>query len=139
MNKLLDINNLQKVYYSSKYSVTAIKDISFKVYEGEFISIVGPSGCGKSTLLNILTDMESPTNGSIITTKEMKFGYMLQTDSLLDWKTVLDNALIGLEIKHEKTLENINYVKSLFKTYGLAEFMDKYPKELSGGMRQRVG
>lgn len=138
MNKLLDINNLKKIYYSSKYSVTAIEDISFKVYEGEFISIVGPSGCGKSTLLNILTDMEKPTSGKIDTAKEMKFGYMLQTDSLLDWKTVLDNALLGLEIKREKTPENVTYVKELFKTYGLEEFMDKYPRELSGGMRQRV-
>jgi len=138
-NKLLCINNLNKVYYSNNSEIEAIRDISFDLYESEFISIVGPSGCGKSTLLNILTDMDNASSGEVVFKKDnLKFGYMLQSDSLLSWKTVLDNALLGLEIKHIKTKENINYVESLLKTYGLYEFKDKYPNELSGGMRQRV-
>lgn len=138
MNKLLSVNNLSKVYYRGKNEIEAIKDISFELYEGEFVCIVGPSGCGKSTLLNILTSMDNLTSGNIKCDKSLKLGYMLQSDSMLPWRKVIDNSLLGLEIKSEKTKENIDYVKNLFKKYGLEEFMDKYPSELSGGMRQRV-
>ena len=138
MNKLLSIKNLNKVYYSKKDEIEAIKDISFDLYEGEFVSIVGPSGCGKSTLLNILTNMDNKTKGKIEFNETLKLGYMLQSDSMLPWKKVIDNALLGLEIKREKKEENIKYVKDLFKKYGLLDFMEKHPFELSGGMRQRV-
>ena len=138
MNKLLNVKNLTKVYYNNKDEIEAIKDISFDLYEGEFVSIVGPSGCGKSTLLNILTNMDNKTSGDIKLKENLKLGYMLQSDSMLSWKKVIDNALLGLEIKKEKTEENIKYVKDLFKKYGLIEFMDKHPFELSGGMRERV-
>ena len=138
MNKLLSVNHLSKVYYNKKDEIEAIKDISFDLYEGEFVSIVGPSGCGKSTLLNILTNMDNLTKGRVELKDDLKLGYMLQSDSMLSWRKVIDNALLGLEIKKEKTEENIEYVKDLFKKYGLAEFMDKHPHELSGGMRQRV-
>ena len=138
MNKLLSVKNLNKVYYNKKEETEAIKDISFDLYEGEFISIVGPSGCGKSTLLNILTGMDHLTKGTINLKENLKLGYMLQSDSMLEWKKVIDNALLGLEIKREKTEENKNYVKGLFQKYGLSDFLDKYPKELSGGMRERV-
>ena len=138
-NKLINIKSLKKIYYSKNDEIEAIKDVSFDLNDGEFISIVGPSGCGKSTLLNILTDMEDATDGKILFKKEkIKFGYMLQSDSMLDWRTILDNVLLGLEIKKEKTQENIDYVLNLLKTYGLEEFKDKHPRELSGGMRQRV-
>ena len=138
MNKLLSVNHLSKVYYNKKDEIEAIKDISFDLYEGEFVSIVGPSGCGKSTLLNILTNMDNLTKGRVELKDDLKLGYMLQSDSMLSWRKVIDNALLGLEIKNEKTEENIEYGKDLFKKYGLLEFMDKYPHELSGGMRQRV-
>lgn len=138
-NKLLSIKDLSKVYYSGKSEVNAIKDITFDLFEGEFVSIVGPSGCGKSTLLNILTNMDSKTTGKINFLKDnIKLGYMLQSDSLLSWRTVFDNASLGLEITHTKTKDNMEYVNNLLDTYGLADFKDKYPNELSGGMRQRV-
>lgn len=138
-NKLLSIKDLSKVYYSGKSEVNAIKDITFDLYEGEFVSIVGPSGCGKSTLLNILTNMDAKTTGKINFLKDnIKLGYMLQSDSLLSWRTVFDNACLGLEITHTKTKENMEYVNNLLNTYGLADFKDKTPNELSGGMRQRV-
>ena len=138
MNKLLSIKNLNKVYYSKKDEIEAIKDISFDLYEGEFVSIVGPSGCGKSPLFNILNNMDNKTKGKIEFNETLKLGYMLQSDSMLPWKKVIDNALLGLEIKREKKEENIKYVKDLFKKYGLLDFMEKHPFELSGGMRQRV-
>ncbi len=135
-NKILEISGLNKVYYSKNIETEAIKNLSFDVYEGEFLSIVGPSGCGKSTLLNILTNNEEKTCGNIKTYKNIKFGYMLQSDSLLPWKKVIDNATLG--IKLAKKDSDISYVKNLLKTYGLEEFEDKKPEELSGGMRQRV-
>ena len=137
-NKLLSINNLCKAYHSVNDIVLALNDISFDVFENEFISIVGPSGCGKSTILSILAGLEKKTDGDVVFYKNLKIGYMLQDDCLFFWRSILDNCLIGLEVNNELTEENINYVISLLKTYGLYEFKDKYPSSLSGGMRQRV-
>ena len=136
--KLLSISNLGKYYYSITDQVEAVKDVSFDVFENEFISIVGPSGCGKSTILSILGNLEDKTSGDITFYKDLKIGYMLQDDCLFFWRSILDNCLIGLEITNNLTIENIEYVISLLKTYGLYEFKDKYPSSLSGGMRQRV-
>ena len=99
-------------------------------------SIIGPSGCGKSTLLSIIAGLESKTSG--ITYINGKIGYMLQKDNLLEWRTVLNNVFLGLEIQKNDTQENKRYVIELLKKYGLYEFKDKYPNQLSGGMRQRV-
>ena len=138
MTKILSINNLQKIYYSKTDEVMAIKDLSFDLNAKEFVSIVGPSGCGKSTLLNILMGMDKPTKGNItFHDKKVKLGYMLQSDSLLSWRNVLNNIYLGLEIKKEKTKENLDYVNHLLNTYGLFAFKDKYPSELSGGMKEK--
>lgn len=138
MNKILEINSLEKDYYTLKGTVKAIKDISLDIYEGEFISIVGTSGCGKSTLLNIIAGLDRKTSGEIILHGKNNIGYMLQDDALLSYLTILDNATLGLKIRKEKNKENCDYVKKLLNTYGLGEYIDKYPKELSGGMKQRV-
>ena len=138
MTKLLSIKNLKKTYYSKTDEIEAIKDISFDLQKDEFICIVGPSGCGKSTLLNILTDMDTKTSGDIIKSPNLKFGYMLQSEAMLDWKNVFDNVTLGLDIKKIKTKENILYVNDLLNKYGLSEFKNSYPKELSGGMKQRL-
>lgn len=137
-NKLLSIKNLKKVYHDKNDEILAIDDVSFDVYEKEFISIVGPSGCGKSTILSILSKLEDKSFGEFSFSKDVTIGYMLQSDSLFFWRTILDNCLIGLEITGQLNIENKNYVLSLLKTYGLYDFKDKYPKSLSGGMRQRV-
>ena len=139
MKKILEIKNLKKNYNTLDGEVEAIKDISFDINEGEILGIVGSSGCGKSTLLSILTNLEKKTNGEIIfNCNKDKIGYMLQSDALFPWLTILDNALLGLKIKKELTKENIEYTKKLLITYGLKEFINKYPDSLSGGMKQRV-
>jgi len=139
MKKILEIKNLKKNYNTLNGEIEAIKDISFDVYEGEILGIVGSSGCGKSTLLSILTNLEKKTNGEILfNCNKDKIGYMLQSDALFPWLTILDNALLGLKIKNLINKENIEYTKKLLETYGLKEFTNKYPDSLSGGMKQRV-
>lgn len=137
-NKLLTISNLGKTYFSKDNDVVALNDISFDVYENEFITIVGPSGCGKSTILSILAGLTNKSSGEVYFHKNLTIGYMLQDDSLFGWRSILDNCLIGLEVANKLTPENIEYVNELLKTYGLYEFKDMYPSSLSGGMRQRV-
>lgn len=138
MNNIIEIKNLSKKYYDKKREVLAIEDISLNVKNGEFLVVVGPSGCGKSTLLNIIGGIDKKTGGKIGINKETKIGYMLQSDCLFSWLTILDNSLLGLKINGKLTKENIDYVKELLNTYGLTEFMNSYPASLSGGMRQRV-
>ena len=135
---LLKINNLSKNYHTKDNEIKAIDNLTFDVYKDEILAIVGPSGCGKSTLLSILSNLENKSSGEIIKSNDFKIGYMLQTDSLFPWLTILDNALIGLEVTNNKTEDNINKVINLLKKYGLYEFKDSYPNNLSGGMRQRV-
>lgn len=137
-NKLLEIKKLSKNYHTKMGEVKAIDNILFDVYEGEFLCIVGPSGCGKSTVLNILANLDDKSSGDIIQNKKLKVGYMLQEDALFPWLNILDNALLGLNIRHELTPDNIAYTKYLLEKYGLKDFLEKYPHQLSGGMRQRV-
>lgn len=138
MNDILEIKNIHKNYHTPKEEIIAIDNIDLKIKKGEYLSIVGPSGCGKSTLLAIIGNLEKPTEGKILASKDIKIGYMLQEDSLFPWLNILDNCLIGLKINKELTKENIEYVKSLLENYGLKEFINSYPNNLSGGMRQRV-
>ena len=136
---ILKIKNIKKVYHDLSGEIEAIKDINLDIFDKEFLSIVGPSGCGKSSLLSILSGLEKKTSGNIeFLNNDIKIGYMLQTDSLFPWRTILENCLIGLEITNELTLENKNRVINLLNTYGLGDFINKYPSSLSGGMRQRV-
>ena len=136
MKKIMEVKNICKTYQSQNGEIEALKNISFDICEGEYISIIGPSGCGKSTLLSIISGLENKTSGEIYI--DGKIGYMLQKDNLLEWRTVLNNVFLGLEIQKNNTPENKKYVVELLKKYGLYEFKDKYPNQLSGGMRQRV-
>ena len=138
MNSILKIDKLYKNYYSKDGIVVAIEDISLDVKNGEFVSIVGPSGCGKSTLLNIIGGIDTKSCGDIIMSDNIKIGYMLQNDCLFPWLNILDNCLVGLKVKKNLNDDNINYVKELLNTYGLSDFIYKYPSDLSGGMKQRV-
>lgn len=138
MRKILEVKNLKKIYHTKNQETLAVDNFSFDLYEGEFIAIVGPSGCGKSTILSILCGLEDKSDGQIILSNNIKIGYMLQNDSLFEWRNILNNCLIGLEINKNLTLDNKNYVINLLKNYGLYDFKDSYPSNLSGGMRQRV-
>ena len=139
-NNILEISHLNKTYQDKTREIEAVKDISFNVVDQEFISIVGPSGCGKSTILSILSNLEKTSSGKIKFAKDnCVLGYMLQKDYLFPWRTILDNCLLGLEITKTLTKENKEHVINLLKTYGLKDFINSYPKSLSGGMRQRVG
>ncbi len=138
MTNIITIKNLTKNYHTPKKELIAIKEISLNIKKGEIIGIVGSSGCGKSTLLNILANLDKQTSGEITKTTD-KDAYMLQSDALLPWLNVLDNACLGLKIKNIKTEENVKYVKKLLKSFGLENFMYSYPNNLSGGMKQRVG
>ena len=144
MNSTLSLKNISKVYQDDNGEVLAIKDFSYDFKKGEFVSIVGPSGCGKSTLLSIIAGLEVPTTGNVFVDKEditgkiTNIGYMLQKDYLLEWRSILKNICFGLEIKKMLTEENKNYAINLLNTYGLGDFIDKYPAQLSGGMKQRV-
>ncbi len=135
--KILEVSNLKKYYHTPTEEILALDNISFDVNEGEFISIVGPSGCGKSTILSILSNLIDKSSGEI-TINNKSIAYMLQSDSLLPFLTILDNCLIGLKVTKKLTEENKNYVINLLNTYGLGDFLYKYPSSLSGGMRQRV-
>lgn len=137
-HKILTVTNLEKSFHTREGEIKALDSVSFDVNDKEFISIIGPSGCGKSTILSILAGLEEKSNGEISFSKDYTIGYMLQNDSLFEWRTVLENCLLGLEITKKLTKENKNYVINLLKTYGLGKFMNEYPSRLSGGMRQRV-
>lgn len=137
MNKVLEIKNISKKYYTLNEEIEAINNISLDVYEEDFIAIIGPSGCGKSTLLSILNKQEKNTDGNIYYYNK-SIGYMLQEDCLFEWLNILDNCLLGLKIKKNLTKENKQYVLYLLEKYGLKDFIYQYPKSLSGGMRQRV-
>ena len=135
---ILEIKNLSKIYHTPKEETLAVKDFNFNLKEGEFVAIVGPSGCGKSTILNILANLDTKSNGEINLKNNTEIGYMLQQDSLFNWRTVLQNCLLGLEINNSLDEKNKNYVINLLNTYGLKDFINNYPNTLSGGMRQRV-
>ena len=138
-NNILVIENLTKIYHSKDGETLAIKDLNLNIKEGEFVAIVGPSGCGKSTLLSILCNLENKSAGNIaFPKKDLKLGYMLQEDTLFPWLTILDNSLLGLKVQKKLTKENEDKVIKLLEDYGLKDFIKKYPKNLSGGMRQRV-
>lgn len=145
MNKpYLDVKNLSYTYPSIEGEVEAIKNLSFQVFNGEFLAIVGPSGCGKSTLLSIIARLLEPSGGTISfqnpdgTLHYPRIGYMLQHDYLLEWRSIYRNVTLGPEIKKNLTPETREYIDQLLKDYGLYAFKDKKPSELSGGMRQRA-
>ena len=136
MKEILKVDKISKKYQAINGEVEALKDISFSIKEGEFVSLIGPSGCGKSTILSIIAGLEEKSAGNIQING--KIGYMLQKDSLLEWLTIYKNVLFGLEIRNQKNTENVQYVENLLKKYNLYEFKNKYPNQLSGGMRQRA-
>lgn len=143
MSKLLEFKNVSLTYQTLNDEIHAIDKLSFNCNDGEFLSIIGPSGCGKTTILSLIAGLIKPTKGKIIIdgqldSKNYNLGYMLQKDQLFPWRTIEKNVLLPLEIKKLKTNENKEYALHLLEKYGLIEFRNNYPDQLSGGMRQRV-
>ncbi|ONI46849.1 taurine ABC transporter ATP-binding protein, partial [Candidatus Epulonipiscium fishelsonii] len=113
-----------------------IENLNLTLEKGKILGLLGPSGSGKSTILNMVTNLIEPTSGKIEVNG--KIGYMFQKDNLLDWRTIKDNIMIGLEIQHKINNEALSKIDRLLKIYDLWEFRNRFPRELSGGMRQRV-
>ena len=140
----LEISNLDYSYHTKAGETKALSGISLEVKKGEFLAVVGPSGCGKSTLLNLIAGLLPVSEGSItiegapVSESKNKIGYMLQKDHLLEWRTTEDNIRLGLEITKQLTKEKEELMENLLKEYGLYDFRKVKPRELSGGMRQRV-
>lgn len=136
MDKIIKVTDLCQNFYSKEGELQVLKNINFSLQQGEILALLGPSGSGKSTILNILTKLLKPTSGDVII--DGKIGYMFQRDHLLEWRSIMDNITIGLEIQKNKDSKAMERVEELLKTYDLWDFRNMYPKELSGGMRQRV-
>ncbi|MGL5329988.1 MAG: ABC transporter ATP-binding protein, partial [Peptostreptococcaceae bacterium] len=136
MKEIVKVSDLCQTFYTKDGELEVLRDISFSLHQGQIITLLGPSGSGKSTILNVLTKLLTPTSGEV--NINGKIGYMFQKDHLLEWRNIMDNITIGLEIQDNKTEKNLLRVEKLLKTYGLWEYRNMYPKELSGGMRQRV-
>ncbi|MGN1114160.1 MAG: ABC transporter ATP-binding protein [Oscillospiraceae bacterium] len=141
------LKNIGMVYQADGQDVTALTNVSIDIQRGEFISLVGPSGCGKTTLLRIIADLLHPTSGEILiggeTPKEarlkQRYGIVFQGAVLYDWRTVKKNVMLPMEIMHIKKEERERRAMKMLELVGLTDFANHYPRQLSGGMQQRVG
>jgi NitT/TauT family transport system ATP-binding protein len=142
---LIRINDASKVFTVGRgTAVHALDSIALGVREGEFVTLVGRSGCGKSTLLRLIAGLVKPTSGGVeidgspVRRPRRDVGLMLQKPALLPWRTALDNVLLPVEVMRKKRRDYLDRAHELFETTGLAGFEARYPRELSGGMQQRV-
>ncbi len=144
MLPLLELTHVNYSYHELTEETIALQDISFAVNQGEFAAIVGPSGCGKSTLLSMIAGLILPEHGAIsfegapLSEEKNRIGYMLQKDHLFEWRTILENVLLGLEIQNKLDESAKQKAMKMLETYGLADFTNSKPSQLSGGMRQRA-
>ncbi|MFH1560273.1 MAG: ABC transporter ATP-binding protein [Chloroflexota bacterium] len=140
----IELEGIGETFFVNGKALPVLQEIDLRVYKGEFVSLIGPSGCGKSTLLNIIAGLEEPTRGAIrsngqqATRRLGAIGYMHQKDLLLPWRTVLDNAILGLEIQGERRPQARRRALEVMESFGLKGFEKSYPSLLSGGMRQRA-
>lgn len=144
MEQVLELKNIHYTYHTLDGETPALTDISFSLKKGEFVAIVGPSGCGKSTLLSLIAGLITPErglikiNGKYLRESTTNIGYMLQHDELFEWRTIYHNVLLGLEVQHMLSAKTRAKAQELLDIYGLKNFKNSHPSELSGGMRQRV-
>lgn len=145
MKNLLEFKNVKYFYQTKESEINALEDITFSIKERDFTSIVGPSGCGKTTILSLTAGLLVPTEGEIILDgkpiekNDSRIGYMFQRDHLFEWRTIWQNIILGLEIqKKHKDVKTLAFAEELLKKYDLYAFKNKKPRQLSGGMRQRV-
>lgn len=144
MGNLISLHRARLCYQAPQAEVEAVSDVSFDLQEGEFVALVGPSGCGKSTLLGAIAGLETLSGGTVtvcgreVAGPSPHIGLMPQRDQLFEWRTIEDNALLGLQVRHCADAAHREHVEMLLARYGLKEFADKHPSQLSGGMRQRA-
>ncbi|MBK19323.1 MAG: spermidine/putrescine ABC transporter ATP-binding protein [Rhodospirillaceae bacterium] len=140
----VELRDIDLRYFTLEGETEALREFSLSVSPGEFVAIVGQSGCGKSTLLSLVAGILEPTDGDVLVNgapvegPSPLCGYMLQQDHLFEWRSILDNVVLGAEIQGLNRGDAIERAKTLLRGYGLGEFMDHFPHQLSGGMRQRA-
>lgn len=143
-NSIVKFQDISMTYHTRDREIHALKDLNLEIYDEEILGIVGPSGCGKSTLLSLIAGLLKATKGKVkVSDKEVtkpldNIGYMFQRDQLFDWRNILDNVVLGLELQNRLDEESLKEARELLESYGLGEFLYSYPNHLSGGMRQRV-
>jgi NitT/TauT family transport system ATP-binding protein len=141
---LVELRNINKIYKSPRGDIHALENINLEIRDGEFLSLLGPSGCGKSTLLRCLAGLEAISSGEVrvggelLTRPPEGLGIVFQRDLLLDWRTVLQNVLLPIEFRRLPKRDYVESALAMLETFGLRSFADRFPWELSGGMRQRV-
>jgi len=141
---VITLENITKSFIQEERGHSILKNINLKVNKGEFLCIVGPSGCGKTTLLRMIAGLDFPTNGQIIEDEtkilgpSRERGYVFQQYSLFPWRNVLDNVAFGLEVKGLEKEEIYQKARKYLEMVGLSQYENSFPKELSGGMKQRV-
>lgn len=145
MKNLLEMKDVSYFYQTKENEIKALDSVSFVLKEKDFTSLVGPSGCGKTTILSLIAGLLTPSSGEIllddkpIQKLDSRIGYMFQRDHLFEWRTIWQNIILGLEIqKMNKDEKKLAFAEELLKKYDLYSFKDKKPRQLSGGMRQRV-
>ena len=144
MTPLLEVSGVSHSYHTMEGETKALSHITFSIFNGEFVAVVGPSGCGKTTLLTLLDGLAAPEAGTIlvngrpVSEARQHIGYMFQRDRLLEWRTILANVSLGLEIQKRMTSQAREELISMLDAYGRGEFAGSRPSELSGGMRQRA-
>ena len=147
MNQALALENISCTFVSREdrsQRYTAVKDTTLVAEEGEFVCVVGPTGCGKSTLLNVAAGLLTPTSGSVkvfgtpLIGINSRAGYLFQAEALMPWRSALDNVVIGLEFRGVEHAEALARGSDWLKRVGLSGFSDRFPHQLSGGMRKRV-
>lgn len=136
MERILNVSNLSYTYHTLQGETRALDSVTFSVGPGEFAAFVGPSGCGKTTLLNIIAGILKEYDGELQSVSPI--GYMFQRDLLLEWRTIYKNVILGLEVRHRVNAETRQRVGEMLEKYGLSAFKNAYPRQLSGGMRQRA-
>jgi NitT/TauT family transport system ATP-binding protein len=140
------VERVSKTYQgaSDQETVKALSEVSLDIAPGEFVSILGPSGCGKSTLLRCVAGLETASTGTIrvgdtlVKEPPEKLGMVFQRDALLDWRSVLANVMLPVDFRHGRRDDYLPRARELLQTFGLAEFSENFPSQLSGGMRQRA-
>lgn len=141
---ILKFEDISMTYHTKDREILALDKLNLSIYDEEILGIAGPSGCGKSTLLSLAAGLIKPSKGKVLLrdreiSQPMKnMAYMFQKDQLFDWRNILDNVILGLEIQKKLGEKELSEAREMLENYGLGDFINSYPNQLSGGMRQRV-